>query len=233
MSPLDQFAARLRDIPEVTALWVAGSLATGDYRPGVSDLDLVALLDGPPQDQVRDLHAAVPPAAKLGCVYVDVSSIAEVAAHHPTYTHGVWIDRPLSGIARAELLQSGYAVFGPPPAEVLAPMSADDVRAAARAELDGYWRGALRRTWEWLDIDMQDLALTTAARAEHAGRTGELITKSAAIEELPRLGVPGWLVDRTRTRRDGVLLAYGHLRGAILAWRLIRRARRRVSRRQK
>ena len=37
-----QLAERLVDIGWVTDLLVAGSLATGDYVPGVSDLDLVA-----------------------------------------------------------------------------------------------------------------------------------------------------------------------------------------------
>lgn len=230
---LDSFAAALHTLPGVHALWVGGSAATGDYRPGVSDLDLVALVDGPPPDAVRDLHRDVPAAVRLGCVYVDLASIGETARRHPTYTHGVWIERPLSGLARAELLQSGYAVFGPGPTDALAPMTADDVRAAVRAELDGYWRGSLGRPWEWLDIEMQDLALTTAARAVHALDTGELITKSTAIDDLAGLGVPAWLVDRTATRRDGVLLAYGHLRGAVAAWLLMSRTRRSGSIRQK
>src|ERR1700684_488211 len=41
------FAERLDDLGWVTDLLVAGSLATGDYVPGVSDLDLVAVTGGP------------------------------------------------------------------------------------------------------------------------------------------------------------------------------------------
>ena len=40
-------ADRLDGLGWVTGLLVAGSLATGDYVPGVSDLDLVALTGGP------------------------------------------------------------------------------------------------------------------------------------------------------------------------------------------
>jgi hypothetical protein len=39
-------AGRLGDLGWVRDLLVAGSLAAGDYVPGVSDLDLVALTDG-------------------------------------------------------------------------------------------------------------------------------------------------------------------------------------------
>ena len=42
-----QLAERLDDLGWVTNLLVAGSLATGDYVPYVSDLDLVALTEGP------------------------------------------------------------------------------------------------------------------------------------------------------------------------------------------
>ncbi len=40
------FGDRLAAQGWVTDLWVAGSLATGDYVPGVNDLDLVALVGG-------------------------------------------------------------------------------------------------------------------------------------------------------------------------------------------
>jgi hypothetical protein len=40
-------ADRLSQLGWVRDLFVAGSLATGDYVPEVSDLDLVAIVDGP------------------------------------------------------------------------------------------------------------------------------------------------------------------------------------------
>jgi hypothetical protein len=42
---LSAFGDRLRELGWVTDLWVAGSLATGDHVPGVSDVDLVAVVD--------------------------------------------------------------------------------------------------------------------------------------------------------------------------------------------
>ncbi|WP_405498277.1 nucleotidyltransferase domain-containing protein [Nocardia sp. NBC_00511] len=41
-----RFGADLRCATEVVALCVGGSLATGDYRAGVSDIDLVAIVNG-------------------------------------------------------------------------------------------------------------------------------------------------------------------------------------------
>jgi predicted nucleotidyltransferase len=71
----------------VSDLWVAGSLATGDYVPGVSDLDLVAIVDGR-VDDVREavfkrLHAeldrGVASGAHLGCAYVDHRTVEDLA----------------------------------------------------------------------------------------------------------------------------------------------------------
>ena len=44
--PVEALATGLTGLGWVTDLLVAGSLATGDHVPGVSDLDLVALTDG-------------------------------------------------------------------------------------------------------------------------------------------------------------------------------------------
>jgi hypothetical protein len=137
----------------VSDLLVAGSLATGDYVPGVSDLDLVAIVDGP-VDRAReaslvalhgDLDQGAAAGADLGCVYVDEGSVADTSALHPTWTHGQLVRRTLSAVTRAELVRHGFAVYGRPPSALLPAMSDDQVRDAARAELCGYWAWAARR----------------------------------------------------------------------------------------
>jgi predicted nucleotidyltransferase len=71
-----QLAAAVNDM--VIGLYVGGSVATGDYRPGVSDVDVVALVDRTPDPGVRaaivEVHrgliAEAPDAAAVHCVYV-------------------------------------------------------------------------------------------------------------------------------------------------------------------
>jgi hypothetical protein len=158
-------AGRLEGLGWVTDLLVAGSLATGDYVPGVSDLDLVALTGGPVgparQEILTDLHRDLDQGAAqgldLGCVYVDAGRLADLQALHPTWTHGSLVQRSLSGVTRAELVRHGFAVLGRPPAAVLQEMTDDDVRRAARAELCGYWARATRRPLWWLDPVIADL----------------------------------------------------------------------------
>lgn len=223
-----EFGRRLAGLGWVSDLLVAGSLATGDYVPGVSDLDLVALVDGPVDTRRRAalmaLHRRLDKSAgaglKLGCVYVETAKLSDASMKHPTWTHGLFVLRILSGITRVELVRHGHAVFGRSPRAVLPPMSDDDVREAARAELTGYWTWAARRPWIWLDPVIADLGLTSMARGRHALSDGALLTKSQAIE---RADAPAWLTDQLRARRRGEDLTSPRLRTALIAWRDARR----------
>jgi len=230
-----ELGRRLAPFGWVTELFVGGSVATGDYLPRISDLDLVALTDGP-VDEARQavlttLHRGLDEGAaaglNLGCVYVDSEQLLDLQALHPTWTHGSLVQRILSGVARAELVRHGYAVFGRSPVDVLSAMSDDDVRAAARAELRGYWTWAARRPWLWLDPVIADLGLTSMARGRHTLATGELLTKSRAIEQA---AAPAWLIAQLRARRRGEDVTSPRLRTAAIAWfdarRTVARARR-------
>jgi hypothetical protein len=233
-----QLADRLDGLDWVSDLLVAGSLATGDYIPGVSDLDLVALTEGPVgqqrQEALTGLHRELDRGAAegldLGCVYVDAATLADIAARHPIWTHGLLTHRILSGVTRAELVRHGFAVMGRAPAAVLPEMTDDDIRRAARAELCGYWAWAARRPLMWLAPVLADLGLTSMARGRYALQTGQLLTKTQAIE---RARAPAWLKDQLRARRRGEQVTSPRARTALIAWRDARRtvagARRRAA----
>jgi hypothetical protein len=212
----------------VTDLMAAGSLATGDYVPGVSDLDLVAVTRGPvgpPRQEVlaglhRELDQEVAQGLDLGCVYVDVTNLADLRARHPMWTHGVLAHRTVSGITRAELVRHGFAVMGRQPAAVFPDMTDDDVRRAARAEICGYWAWASRRPLMWLNPVIADLGLTSMARGRYALQTGRLLTKTQAA---PQAHAPAWLREQLRARRRGEQVASPRLRTALIAWRDARR----------
>jgi hypothetical protein len=218
----------LRTCSWVTALWVGGSAATGDHRPGISDLDLVALVDGAVdrerQADLTMLHARLEAGAahglNLGCAYVDTTMVHDVEALHPTWTHGNLVLRSLSGISRAELVRHGWAVFGPAPTAVLSTMSNDDVRRAAHAELTGYWTRAARRPWWWLDPALAELGPSAMARGRHTLQSGQLLSKTDAVEVAD---VPPWLVTLLRARRRGERVALPRVRTALATWRDARR----------
>jgi Nucleotidyltransferase domain len=223
-----ELADRLAVLGWVADLLVAGSLATGDYIPGVSDLDLVAVTEspvGPARQEVlarlhRELDGGTAQGLDLGCMYVDTGRLADAGARHPVWTHGYLAHRVLSGVTRAELVRHGFAVMGRPPSAVLPDMTDDDVRDAARAELCGYWARAARRPLMWLHPVIADLGLTSMARGRYTLETGQLLTKTQALE---RVRAPAWLREQLRARRHGEQVASPRIRTALIAWRDARR----------
>jgi hypothetical protein len=153
-------------------------------------------------------------------VYVDAGRLADLGALHPTWTHGSLVQRSLSGVTRAELVRHGFAVMGRPPAAVLPEMTDDDVRRAARAELCGPWAQAARRPLWWLNPVIADLGLTSMARGRYAMSTGELLSKTRAIDEAD---APRWLIEDMSARRRGEHVVSPRLRSALIAWRDARR----------
>jgi Nucleotidyltransferase domain len=189
-------AERLDGLGWVTELLVAGSLATGDYVPGVSDLDLVALTAcpvGPARQEAlaalhRELDQGSAAGLDLGCAYVDAGSLADPGALHQTWTHGSLVQRILSRVTRAELC--------------------------------GYWAYASRRPLWWLSPVIADLGLTAMARGRYALRTGQLLTKTQAVEQAH---APAWLKNQLRARRRGQPVTSPPIRTALIAWRDARR----------
>lgn len=206
---MTHFADAVRGL--VAGIYVAGSVASGDYRPGVSDIDAVALVDRSPRPALREalveaherLDRTVEGADALHCVYVARPAVEDLSYRHWTWAFGELFRRPLSGIARAELLADPVVVVGPPPSAWLPPMPDATLRDAARAELAGYWMTALRKRSIWLEDVYVDVGLTTLARADATIREGRLVTKTESIGRLPSLGVPLDLVDEIGCRRAG------------------------------
>jgi hypothetical protein len=215
------FAREVAEVVELVGLYAAGSLASGDYRDGVSDLDLVAVV-GSPVDAVavRAFHerfAEEHPAGKLHCAY-EPDGIYWAGRR--------LLRRPLGAIAQAEVLRGGVVVHGPPPVEILPPVGGHELQAAVRAELGGYWRRATRLPWLWLDDAYVDLGLLTLPRADAALADGSLITKTEALAHLPRFGVPAGLCAEIESRRRGEktrVPALARVRRALLARRLVAR----------
>lgn len=205
------FAARVRDLAGLVGLYAGGSLATGDYRPGVSDLDLVVVLEEPPSRRQRraltrlhrELVRSDATARGLHCAYLPLRGVEDLTARHWTWAFNELFRRPVSGIARAELLVDPVVVLGPPPVTVLPAMGREAVAAAARGELAGYWSATVCKPRLWLQDVYVDLGLLTLVRAEAAITEGRLVTKAEALGGLHRFGVEPDLVEQIRRRREG------------------------------
>lgn len=206
---LDRFAAEAGEAVPLTALWAHGSLALGDYQPGRSDLDLIALVEAAPgparQEDLRRVHQAlhdqVPLAQKLHCTYVARGEWADTGQDHLTWAHGELFARPVTPVSRRELHLGGLRLFGPAPATVVPPVTDEELADFIRADLRDNWYPATERADVWLRDIWVDVGLLTFARATVTLRDGRLVTKREAINVLTGLGAPARLVTDIYQRR--------------------------------
>ncbi|MDQ1600731.1 MAG: hypothetical protein QOD68_2205 [Actinomycetota bacterium] len=230
-----RFAGSLGAVVDLVAFYAGGSLGTGDYRPGVSDLDLAAVVGSAPDPAAeaaltrlhQDLAEADDTAAKLHCFYLPRDRLTDPAEEQLNWAHRELYRRPFTVVARAELLRHGITVLGPEAASLFAPVDAAELRDAARSELTGFWAGAVRKPHLWLQDVYVDLGLLTVARVEATVTEDRLITKQEALTRLDRFEVPGWLVDQIGRRRAGdsvTLTAADQARRAVVARRIVAQA---------
>jgi Nucleotidyltransferase domain len=215
-------------------LYVYGSLATGDFSPACSDIDVIVLVEAEPDKaalrQLTRLHqelAASNGAAKrLNCLYVPAE-----AGSDPDRLHNYWFGTrmthwQLKVMTQAELTTAGAALFGPWPPPGIAPVPIADIQAAVYGEITGYWRRIANRRTLWLQDSWVDHGLIVLPRAQAVLATGDLITKSAAISRFADFGVPARLAHEIRRRREGqpvTMTAVQKVRRAYTARRIMKR----------
>ena len=236
----DRLAAR----EDVVGVYVYGSLVTGDYSPAASDIDVVVLVrrePGPAMTrELTELHTALagpggpdPLTGQLHCLYV-AADYASDPERLCTYWFGDRMTQwQMKLLTQAELASAGVALYGPWPPPGIKPVPVADIQAAVHGEITGYWRRVSRRRRCWLQDSWVDHGLVVLPRAEAVLTSGDLITKSDAISRLASLGVPDWLAQEIRRRRDGQPVTLSRRRRlfrALLARRIMQDGVARLSR---
>jgi hypothetical protein len=209
MPLLDRFMADLNGAVPLVALWAHGSLALGDFQPGRSDLDLVALtgatLTSGQEQDLRLVHEALhsqePMAEKLHCTYVVRSELGDTGRSHPTWAHGEFFSRPVSPVSRRELCLGDLCLLGPAPSGLVPPVTDEELAGYIRSNLRDYWYPRTAMPDLWLRDIWVDVGLLTFARATVTLRSGRLITKREALEVLARLGAPADVIQDIYQRR--------------------------------
>jgi predicted nucleotidyltransferase len=217
---LERFVCEIQQALPTVAVWAHGSLAMGDFQPGRSDLDLIAIvespLDGEQQDRVASLHQRLldeePAAAQLHCSYMVGTSHSETETQHVTWAHGVILQRPVTPVTRRELLDGELTLYGPSPTELLPPLAQGQLEDFIRRDLGEYWLPATGKPMRWLYDIWVDLGMLVLARANVTLRDGRLITKGEALAELLELGAPADVVRDIHERRYADPEPLGRLR---------------------
>ena len=205
---LDRFLTDVRALAPV-AVWAHGSLAGGDYQEDRSDLDLIAVLEGPislgTRRKVVRLHhrlrADEPLAKKLHCSYLTPDTMVGAQRSYLTWAHNHLLKRPVTPVTRRELHAFGLVLHGKPPEGLLPPTPDRELNAFVVRDQEEFWRPMVRKARLWKQDVWVDLGMVTFARATVTLREGRLISKREALQALPGLGAPVDVVEDIRRRR--------------------------------
>jgi Domain of unknown function (DUF4111)/Nucleotidyltransferase domain len=182
----------------VTALWVTGSAASGDWRPDRSDVDFVAATSRVPAltdvEALAALHAA-PGEPPYDGIYVAESDLAappsaeEPAAHVTDGEFGTGPCGYCTPAAWLELRQNGVAVRGLQPPELVPAPGPAALRSWLLGNLRGYWSdtaahaervGAERPVAAPVDGYPVVWMVLGAPRLHATLTTGRIVSKTAA-----------------------------------------------------
>jgi hypothetical protein len=208
---LGRFVGAVRPVLPLVSVWAHGSLAGGDYQPGRSDVDLIAVLGRPctpaEEQQLGEVHeslgGAMALSSRLHCSYCVAGELDDPAHLHLTWAHEEFMRRPVTPVTRRELYDFGLVLYGEAPAGLLPPVTGEQLAAFVIEDLEGFWLPSLDHPERWDRDIWVDLGLLTLARATVTLRDGELITKARALCVLTELGAPVEVVDDIRRRRYG------------------------------
>jgi hypothetical protein len=208
---LGAFVSAIQPVVPLVSVWAHGSLAGGDYQPGRSDLDLIAILSRPctvaEEQRLGEVHEslgnAVALASRLHCSYCAAAELDDVTRLHLTWAHEELMRRRVTPVTRRELSDFGLVLYGEVPAARLPPVTDEQLAEFVVEDMESFWLPSLDHR-EWWDRDIWvDLGLLTLARATVTLRDGKLITKAEALRVLTELGAPAEVVDDIRQRRYG------------------------------
>jgi len=200
---------------DLVGIYVHGSVAYGAFDAAASDVDLVvahrAGLTCARRQALPSLHARLlathPAAARLDGTYAPLHAVGTYgAATCPAFRDGRFLAHgggDLNPVAWHTLRTRGIALYGPPAAEIVPPVSAGALRenmrrniAFLQRRMPSYVRSGTANTV---------FGVLTLCRALYTLRTGEVTSKRAAARWALRHMAPCWspLLRRALAR-------YGH-----------------------
>ena len=199
----------------LVGLYLYGSLATGDFEPDVSDIDVIAVLTDVPDERLvwrlREMHASVAEASpewdeRIEVDYVSVRGLADCMTDTTTIAR-ISPGEPMHVVeaGRDFLLdwyparQVGLTVLGPPLGSLIPPIPDEEYLEEVRRYLVGF----AHRFDDDASRGSQAYVILTMCRGLAMLRSGDRPSKREAAENAKR-EFPRWsdLIDRALRWRD-------------------------------
>jgi predicted nucleotidyltransferase len=197
-SYLYQLTARIANILQdrLVGIYLFGSIAVDDFRPGQSDIDILVVSDKKLAQRLKDSLAGelqkddlACPAKGLDLIVTNLHCVTKLPLH-PTFEFSISIgdewetEIEYGGVYEAIVLDlaicrgSGYSLFGPPPEEVIAPIPHDVLTRIVRETI--LWHR--NRLFDPFHDPYGHYAVLNACRAWRFAEEGTLCSKSAGAE---------------------------------------------------
>ncbi|MDO8753096.1 MAG: DUF4111 domain-containing protein [Anaerolineales bacterium] len=182
---------------QLLGMYLHGSLASGDFSPETSDIDYVIVLSEKPDDDtisaLRNLHEQLSDgngkwAKKLEGTYIPQKEFRRYNPDDGPYpstnegefylakheTH--WV------LARHLLRENGVIVYGPSPNDLIASVSANDIKQAILGFLNGWWFYVLDNPSRLESLEYQAYAALTMCRALYTLENGKIASKPVSAK---------------------------------------------------
>ncbi len=181
---------------QLVGLYLHGSLASGDFNPYRSDIDVIAVTEGEPGPQtieaLKALHASMASgdlewAKKLEVSYIPRDAIRRFDpsnALHPALRADGTFDFDYHGpdwmIQRHVLREKGIALLGPDPKTLVDPVPPEDLRRGVLGVLHEWWQPMLTGPAFLAEPEYQAYAVHTMCRALYTLERLDVASKPVA-----------------------------------------------------
>lgn len=194
---------------DLVGIYIFGSLAAGGFDRE-SDVDLLVAtrqdLSDDQFERLKSLHRRIALVDSWCAVQIEVTYIplAALRRYDPAANVHVTLERgegqalcrmkhDRDGVVHRHILrQEGISLLGPPPQELVDPVSLEDLRTAMQFFLDG-WLAHLHKTPEEVrSRGYQAYLVLTVCRVLYTLATGAVVSKPAAAEWAKQALDPRW-----------------------------------------
>ena len=205
-------------------MYLQGSLAAGDFEPARSDIDWLIVtrdkLDDTLYAALETMHAEITNTGHAWVLNMEGSYIPQSALRrydptddiHPALGTGGHFHRMLHGngwiMQRHVVREYGIRLAGADIKTLIDPVSADDLRAAAKGILYEWWQPLLSNVAEMDEDEYQAYAILTMCRILYTVANGDVASKPTASqwaqENLPQHWHP--LIRQAMAWRHGMTM---------------------------